>query len=181
MPTRVPQATRAEGKPSLTDQPPLTIYFEELGESKSQPALSTSPLSFRLSPQSHAKDHDCPAAVLHPLSLFTPALLDDCFTPPPPPHSQLTTSSDFAKKIEALGTDVVLALRLPTHRHLCPSALPFLPLRRHPPLSPGREACFLFPFFISLFLSFCCCFQTGSYAAQASLETAMKPRLTMNS
>lgn len=151
LPTRVPQATRAEGKPSLTE-PLLAHYslFAELEESDPQQLLHSLPLSRRLSPQCHPKDHDCPAAGLHPSSLFTPALLDDCFTPPPPPHSQLTTSSDFAKKIEALGTDVVLALRLPTHRHLCPSALPFLPLRRHPPLSPSREACFLFPFFFFL-------------------------------
>lgn len=90
----------------------------------------------------------------HTLSLKSihTILLDDCFTPPPPPHSQLTTSSDFAKKIEALGTGVVLAPLLPAHLHLCPSTLPFLPLRQHPPLSHGGAAPFLVSFFF--FFSF---------------------------
>jgi hypothetical protein len=54
-------------------------------------------------------------------SLFTPSLLDDCFTPPPPLHSQLTTSSDFAKKIEARSTEVA-----PPPTCICarPSAFP---------------------------------------------------------
>lgn len=141
-PHPVPQATRPEGKP-LTH--PLIPELEAS-------CVPPPPLSCRLSPQPHSQGHNCPATTLCPSSLFTPILLDDCFTPPPPPHSQLTTSSDFAKKIEALGTGVVLAPLLPAHLHLRPSALPFLPLRQHPPLSHGRAAPFLVSFFFFLFL-----------------------------
>lgn len=154
-PPRSHRRAKLKVNQQLPDQTPLLIYFFcRAREVKASCRFLT--VKLQAQPPVPWQGPQLPSHHTPSLKSIHTALLDDCFTPPPPPHSQLTTSSDFAKKIEALGTGVVLVLLLPTHPHLCPSALPCLPRRQHPPLSHGRAAPFLvsfpFLFFFLLFL-----------------------------